>query len=104
MYAQARRKVSDLLSTRLAIVLFRCDSIILFLIIVNHYNIFFSFKNHQQWWQQARAQRAENEKDSVIESEKCDEQISGICDEDPVVDGEHSAHPVKRRKVSLGGL
>ena len=99
MYVQARRKVLDLLSTRLAIVLFRCHSVILFLIIVNYY--FFSFKNHQQWWGQARAQRAENEKDSVIESEKCNEEISGISDEDPVVDKGHSAHPAKRRKVSL---
>ena len=78
----------------------------LYYFISNHCNLtFFSFKNHQQWWQQAKAQRAENEKDSVIESEKSNEQISGISVEDPVVDEErHTAHPAKRRKVGLGKL
>lgn len=92
-------KVSDLLRP------LSCTGFTVLFFICNYCNyfFFFSFKNHQQWWQQAN--RAENEKGNVVESEKCYEQISSKSVEDAVVDEERrTSHPAKRRKVSLQGM
>ena len=96
---QKYRKKSFTEHKAIALLWFHWHIIVLFLIIVNL--LFFRFKNHQQWWQQARASSTENEKDNVVEGEKCNEHISGKS-EDPVAEQEkHTTHPAKRRKVSL---